>query len=48
MSRLPFEKERKNIIIKKEGTIDPNLGQEPNERSIEELIQYGIVNIDKP
>lgn len=42
MNNLPFEKIKRKILIKKEET-----EQKPIERSIKELIQYGIININK-
>ncbi len=47
-NKLPFEEIKKDIIIKKESITDPNLGDDPEKRKVEELIQLGIVNIDKP
>ncbi|MCK5139696.1 MAG: RNA-guided pseudouridylation complex pseudouridine synthase subunit Cbf5 [Nanoarchaeota archaeon] len=47
-NKLPFEEIKKDIIIKKESITDPNLGDNPEKRKVEELIQLGIVNIDKP
>jgi len=48
MSKLPFEKIQRKILVKKESTTDKTKGCRPEERSVEELISYGIVNIDKP
>jgi len=48
MERLPFEKIDRNILIKKESETNENYGCEPDKRKTEELIQYGIINIDKP
>ena len=48
MSQLPFEKISKDIIIKVEGTTDSSLGMDPNNIPVEELINYGIINLDKP
>ena len=48
MSKLPFEKIKREILIKKESETDKTLGQDPNKRPTKELINYGIVNIDKP
>lgn len=45
---LPFEKVKRELIIKKEAKINPEFGCMPEERSVEKLIQYGIVNINKP
>jgi len=40
-------KERK-VLIKKEASSNPNYGRSPDERTTEQLLDYGIVNIDKP
>ena len=38
--------DKKQLFLKKEAV--GTLGKAPSERTPEELIQYGIVNIDKP
>lgn len=43
-----FYNKQRNILFKKEAVSDPNLGHDPKKRPINELIQYGIINIDKP
>ncbi len=48
MNKLPFEKPDREVIVKKEAVTDPNLGQSPDKRDVSELIEYGVVNIDKP
>ncbi|MBW2980595.1 RNA-guided pseudouridylation complex pseudouridine synthase subunit Cbf5 [Candidatus Woesearchaeota archaeon] len=48
MSQLPFEKVKREVLVKKEAETDPKLGSEPDKRPINELIDYGVVNIDKP
>jgi len=45
---LPFEKTKRGVLVKKEAETDPGLGCEPEKRSVEQLIQYGIVNLNKP
>jgi H/ACA ribonucleoprotein complex subunit 4 len=45
---LPFENIRREILVKKESETDPSLGQDFNNRPVSELIEYGIVNINKP
>jgi len=45
---LPFEKLKKEIMVKKEATTNPEFGCKPEERPVEQLIKYGIVNINKP
>ncbi len=44
---LPFEKEKRLLLIKKEAETNWNYGQDPSKRSVNELINYGIVNINK-
>ena len=46
-NQFAWMKERK-VLIKKEASTNPNYGRKPSERSTEELLKYGIVNIDKP
>src|SRR3989344_1356775 len=45
---LPFEKIERKILIKKESETNQDYGKNPNERSVEELIKYGVININKP
>lgn len=45
---LPFEKVEREIIIKKEAETNIDFGCRPEERSVEKLIQYGVININKP
>lgn len=47
-SMLPFEKAKRTIIVKKKAKTDPKHGKSPENRTTEELIALGIVNIDKP
>ena len=47
MGKLPFEKERK-LLTKRKVDTDERFGKRPEERSIEEHIRYGIINLDKP
>ena len=46
--KLPVEKARREIIIKKEASSNPEFGCKPSERSLQENIQYGIINLNKP
>ena len=48
MSKLPFEKVKREVLVKKESETDSELGSEPDKRAVPELIDYGIINIDKP
>lgn len=45
---LPFEQEEREVGVKKEASTNPDWGCKPEERSVEKLIQYGIVNLNKP
>ncbi|MBT3394937.1 RNA-guided pseudouridylation complex pseudouridine synthase subunit Cbf5 [archaeon] len=48
MCLLPFEKTKREIIVKKESISNKDYGKSPKERTTEELIKYGVVNINKP
>ncbi|MBW2984401.1 RNA-guided pseudouridylation complex pseudouridine synthase subunit Cbf5 [Candidatus Woesearchaeota archaeon] len=48
MSKSPFEKVKREVLVKKESETDSELGSEPDKRAVPELIDYGIINIDKP
>ena len=48
MAALPFENVQRQVIVKKEAVADVGLGEDVNCRAISELINCGIVNIDKP
>ena len=41
-------KKEVEILTKKKGKTDKKFGKEPKDRTVEELLDYGIVNIDKP
>ncbi|MBW2976137.1 RNA-guided pseudouridylation complex pseudouridine synthase subunit Cbf5 [Candidatus Woesearchaeota archaeon] len=45
---LPFEKIKRKILVKKEAETDVKLGCKPEQRETEEIINYGVVNINKP
>jgi H/ACA ribonucleoprotein complex subunit 4 len=47
MGHLPFEKNR-TIITRFEEKTDPKYGCMPHKQSIKDLLQGGVVNIDKP
>ncbi len=47
MESLPFEKGR-DILVKKEAETSEKFGKYPWTRSVEELLQVGVVNINKP
>lgn len=46
MNKLPFEEIKRTILVKKEAPA--NFGINPEDRPVEQLISYGVVNIDKP
>src|SRR3990167_7317587 len=45
---LPFEKINKEIFFKRDSETNQDYGQDPEKRSVEELINYGIINLNKP
>ena len=45
---LPFEKVKREIFVKKESETNWAYGQDPNKRKVEELINYGVINLNKP
>ena len=46
--KLPFEKIKREVLVKKESETDKSYGKKPSERNINELIKYGMININKP
>ena len=48
MGKLPFEKIERKILVRKDAETNSDLGCAPEKRKTEEIINYGIVNIDKP
>ncbi len=48
MEQLPFERIKRKTVVKKEAKTSEKYGIVPEERPVDELINYGIVNIDKP
>ena len=45
---LPFEQIQRKILTRKEADTDYKYGCDPEDRKTDEIINYGIVNIDKP
>lgn len=45
---LPFEKIKREILVRKQAETSPKFGKKPEERTTPEHIKNGIVNIDKP
>ncbi len=48
MHVLPFEKRRAKILVKRQAETDPNFGCFPEKRPADVLVQYGIINLNKP
>ncbi len=48
MQALPFEKRRAKILAKRQAETDPAFGCIPEKRPAETLLQYGIINLNKP
>jgi len=45
---MPFERIKRDVFVRKESKSSSSYGCEPDNRSTEELIKYGIINVDKP
>ncbi|MBI4150393.1 RNA-guided pseudouridylation complex pseudouridine synthase subunit Cbf5 [Candidatus Woesearchaeota archaeon] len=45
---LPFERIKREVFVRREAETSPKYGLKPEDRTTEDLIQYGVVNIDKP
>ena len=51
MARLNFKlpaDESEQLLIKSQEATNPNYGCDPEKRDIETLLQYGVINLDKP
>jgi H/ACA ribonucleoprotein complex subunit 4 len=48
MKTLPFERAKRKIIIKNKSETDPKHGCNPEKRPVEELLNYGVIDLDKP
>ncbi len=48
MGKLPFELIERNVIVKKEYSTNNKYGCDPYKRDVKELIDYGIINLNKP
>lgn len=48
MQLLPFERIKREILIKRKSETSPKFGKDPKDRTVQELIQLGVANIDKP
>jgi H/ACA ribonucleoprotein complex subunit 4 len=47
MELLPFERTKRNLFVKKESETNWDYGLKPEERSVNELINYGVINLNK-
>ena len=45
--KFPFEKIEREILVKVEETSNKRYGKAPEERTVEESLNYGIININK-
>ena len=45
---LPFENIKRKVIVRKKTITSTKFGKLPKDRTVEEHINLGIVNIDKP
>jgi H/ACA ribonucleoprotein complex subunit 4 len=46
-SVVPWETSRE-LLIRAEDRTDPSYGHKPEERSVEEYLKFGVINLDKP
>ncbi|MDP2908629.1 MAG: RNA-guided pseudouridylation complex pseudouridine synthase subunit Cbf5 [Nanoarchaeota archaeon] len=46
--KLPFEKIEREILVKREAETNLDYGKKPEERTIKELLDYGVINLNKP
>lgn len=46
--KLPFEEIQRTILTKKESETNPNYGKKPEDRTVTELIDKGVICINKP
>ncbi len=46
--KLPFENIERQTITKREAETDKRYGKRPEERMIKELLDYGVINLNKP
>ena len=47
MEKLPFEKIKREILVREKAKTESKYGCKPEERSVKELINYGLVNLNK-
>jgi len=44
---LPFERIKRKVLVREEAKTDVKLGKKPEDRTTEEIINYGIINLNK-
>lgn len=45
---LPFEKIKRDVLVRKDSETSDKYGSRPTERSTDEILDYCVVNLDKP
>ncbi len=48
MGNLPFENKNRAVVVKYVSKTDSKFGKRPEERTADEMIKYGVINVDKP
>ncbi|MFW5865816.1 MAG: RNA-guided pseudouridylation complex pseudouridine synthase subunit Cbf5 [Nanoarchaeota archaeon] len=48
MGQLPFERMDRSILVRQEARTNEEFGCDPESRDMKELLDYGIITIDKP
>ncbi len=48
MGSLPFEREERETLVKREAETGEKFGTYPYDRPLERALEYGVVNLDKP
>ncbi|HLF54700.1 MAG TPA: RNA-guided pseudouridylation complex pseudouridine synthase subunit Cbf5 [Candidatus Nanoarchaeia archaeon] len=48
MSLLPFEQIKRKVLVKRESETNPSFGCVPEKRSAEILLNFGVINLNKP
>lgn len=46
--QLPFESDRRVVAVRRPAETSPKFGKEPGERTVAEIIDFGIIVVDKP
>ena len=48
MGKLPFETNKREVLIRRESQTSDKYGQYPEKRTVEQLLNLGVINLDKP